>query len=133
MADLISTPIVTATAVGGLTVVGVATGLDPALIFAGSCGAWWALSRIEPKPVLARLNFVMLSSVLAAWISPVAVSQLHERSIIAERHELMWQYPTAALAGFLALPVIGSLLMDAGQAARRAISRWIDNQGGPKK
>lgn len=133
MADLVSTPLLTATAAGGLTVVGIATGLNPALLFAGSCGAWWALSRVEPKPILARFNFVALSAVLAAWMSPVVVSQLCERGVIAERHEDMWQYPTAAIIGLLALPVIGSLLMDAGQASKRLVRRWIDKQGGEQK
>lgn len=65
---------VTVTQAGGITLFGIATGLDPVLIVAGAAGGWWALSYLEsPGRALARANRIALSSILAAWGSPVVV------------------------------------------------------------
>lgn len=132
MTDIVSAPLIGVTA-AGITIIGVGTGLDPALLFAGSCGGWWAASMLEtPQPIGVRLNNIVLSSVIAAWVAPAAISALCEKGIVAERNELLWQYPTAAVIGFMVIPILGKLIMDGGHAARRALTRWIGRQGESK-
>ena len=122
MADIVSTPVLAVT-VGGVTVLGVATGLAPELLFAGSCGGWWAASIMdEPQPLAIRVNNIIISSVIAAWLAPALTSVLCARNLIGDHNELIWQYSTAAVTGFMVVPVLGKLIMDGGQAARKALS-----------
>ena len=59
---------------GGITVLGIITGLHPALMLAGAAGGWWAMSYQHQMTVLGRLNRVLLSSFVAAWGAPVAAA-----------------------------------------------------------
>lgn len=59
---------------GGITVLGIITGLHPALMLAGAAGGWWAMSYQHQMTVLGRLNRVLLSSIVAAWGAPVAAA-----------------------------------------------------------
>lgn len=62
-------------AAAGITVFGVATGLDPALLLGGVGGGWWALMQFEVAAgLLYRAAFVALSGLLGAWLSPIAVA-----------------------------------------------------------
>lgn len=59
---------------GGITVLGIITGLHPALMLAGAAGGWWAMSYQPQMTVLGRLNRILLSSIVAAWGAPVAAA-----------------------------------------------------------
>ena len=59
---------------GGITVLGIITGLHPALMLAGAAGGWWAMSYQLQMTVLGRLNRILLSSIVAAWGAPVAAA-----------------------------------------------------------
>ena len=114
----------------GLTVLGVSTGLDPILLFAGAAGGLWSLSYIpEPMPVLQRLTVGAISALAGAWsgqwLASAAVAWLG--------HHFPWwppaagadalRYPTAMIVGLLAYRHIGPLLM------RRAAR--LDHTGSP--
>ena len=74
MSEPATSAIVSVTQASGITILGIATGLDPVLIVAGAAGGWWALSYLEsPGRALARANRIALSSILAAWGSPVVL------------------------------------------------------------
>ena len=59
---------------GGITILGVATGLHPALLLAGAAGGWWSMSYQSQLSALGRLNRILLSSVVSAWGAPVAAA-----------------------------------------------------------
>jgi len=59
---------------GGITILGIATGLHPALLLAGAAGGWWSMSYQSQISALGRLNRILLSSVVAAWGAPVAAA-----------------------------------------------------------
>lgn len=58
----------------GITVLGIVTGLHPALMLAGAAGGWWAMSYQPQISVLGRMNRVLLSSIVSAWGAPVAAA-----------------------------------------------------------
>lgn len=57
----------------GVTLFGVATGLDPALLCAGAAGGWWAMTYQPVLGALDRVSRVSLSALVGGWGSPVAV------------------------------------------------------------
>lgn len=67
-ATTLSHVIPAATASYGLTILGIATGLDPGLLFAGLAGGWWALSYApRPMPLLHRATVGSVSALAGAW------------------------------------------------------------------
>lgn len=73
MSEPVSAGFISVTA-GGITVLGIITGLHPALMLAGAAGGWWAMSYQQQMTVLGRLNRILLSSIVAAWGSPVTAA-----------------------------------------------------------
>lgn len=73
MSEPVSTGYIAVTA-GGITILGIITGLHPALMLAGAAGGWWAMSYQQQMTVLGRLNRILLSSIVAAWGAPVAAA-----------------------------------------------------------
>jgi hypothetical protein len=109
---------VTVTA-GGLTLFGVVTGLQPALLIAGLAGGWWALSyQRDAMTIGRRISVLGISALVAAWVTPPAVAMtVHSGWFPGVAAELM-QYPGAAVVGLVAHAVIGPGLMRL--AAKRA-------------
>jgi hypothetical protein len=73
MTDPAALPTIAVTS-GGITLLGVATGLQPELLLAGAAGGWWALTYAPPARALARINRISLSSTIAAWTAPPATA-----------------------------------------------------------
>lgn len=73
MAEPTSVAVFSVTA-GGLTVLGLATGLQPELLIAGTIGGWWGLSYGEPRVLKSRIVSVALAAISAAWGTPAALS-----------------------------------------------------------
>lgn len=112
MAEPVQTAILTT---GGITILGVATGLHPALMLAGAAGGWWALSYQPTKTLLSRVNRILLSSVIAAWSAPVlAASSYIPEGIPTVPVQLL----AALLIGLAAMDVLGRGLLS---IARRQI------------
>jgi len=109
--------VVTNGTAAGLTVFGVATGLRIEILIAGLFGGLWAMSYHPPAGVLARVMFMLGSSLVAGYVAPVVASV----AASAATNLVTWwprdvtrdvlQYPVAFLTGFLALRWIGPALM----------------------
>lgn len=116
MTDPVSTPAIAVTS-GGITLLGVATGLQPELLLAGAAGGWWALTYAPPVKALARVNRITLSSAIAAWVSPPAAAWAAGTLGLPEA------IPTAGLqilialgVGLIALDVLGRGLLGLARA-----------------
>lgn len=120
MPEPTSTAAAVAVTAGGLTVFGVVTGLHPALLLAGLAGGWWALSyQRDPMPWSRRVSVLAISSLMAAWITPPAVSMtLGSGFALPGMTGDLIQYPCAAFVGLLAHQIVGPALMRL--AARKA-------------
>lgn len=108
----------------GITLLGVATGLQPQLLVAGAAGGWWAVTYLPPSSALSRINRVLISAAVAAWGAPAAVGiGLHNGWIPAIA-------PVAALEMLAALG-IGLLTIDVlGGGALAFARRWIGRREG---
>ena len=72
MAEPAATATTAGLASGGLTLLGIATGIDPGLLFAGLAGALFAIVFHEPMPMAKRMAITVLSAAGAAWTSQSA-------------------------------------------------------------
>lgn len=92
----------------GLSIFGLATGLHPALLMVGLAGGLWALFYGDPQPILRRLASVVMSSLVAAWVSPVIAFGLPALPIWPQSIPRdVIQFPVALIVGFLAMRIIG--------------------------
>lgn len=113
MPEPTSTVAAVAVTAGGLTLFGVVTGLHPALLLAGLAGGWWALSyQRESMPLPRRVSVLAISSLMAAWITPPAVSATIATGVLGQTMtgELI-QFPGAALVGLVVHRIVGPALM----------------------
>lgn len=115
---------------GGITVLGIATGLQPALMLAGAWGGWWAMSYQPPLSLSARLSRIFISAVAAGWLAPGAIAFAHDKAwlpaaIPAEN----LHFPAALLTGLLAVDVIGRGMLKLARGKARLATR--DTEGTP--
>lgn len=112
MAEPASSAIVIAATATGLTVFGVATGLNPSLLIAGLAGGLWALSYMPPMPAWKRATTASLSSLLAGWSTPAIVVALTSLEVWPKTvtPDLV-QFPVAVAFGLLAHTVIGPAML----------------------
>lgn len=106
-------------AVGGLTLFGVATGLDPVLIVAGLTGSFFSYYFMDPLPLARRISGAFFAALGSAWGAPVLVAALTSVSWWPAAVATGALSPLVALTiGFLTNPVIapGSI-----QIARRKV------------
>lgn len=96
----------------GLTILGVSTGLDPAVLIAGVAGGLWAQSYNPPTSIWRRLSLIALAAILAGYLAPVftaiAASSSTVRDIIAFS---ALQLPIAVLVGLTSHRVLGPAFM----------------------
>lgn len=121
MAEPTSSAFIAAGAAAGLTVFGVATGLHINILIAGLFGGLWALSYQPPAGIVARVLFLLGSSLIAGYVAPVAASV----AASAAANLVTWwprdvtreamQYPVAFFTGFLGLRFLGPALMRRAQ------------------
>lgn len=106
----------------GLTVFGVATGINPSILLAGLAGGMWSLSYQPPMSVWRRAAVIVCGAVVAAYLTPIAVAVLASFSWWpASASVEMAQLPLALLIGLLAYKVIGpSVLRIAARKAEEA-------------
>lgn len=100
-------PVITVGASGAIVIAGIATGLDPALVFAGACGGLWSLSYLSGQTVLSGMNRIALSSIIAAYSAPFAADWLGDLGIVPAHIEHIARYPIALVVGLVAVPVLG--------------------------
>jgi hypothetical protein len=134
MTDPVAGPSLAVTA-GGITLLGIATGLHPELLLAGAAGGWWALSYVPPIGIWARANRVMLSSAVAAWAAPPAAAWAggiarHMGETGGWLPDVLpaaaWQIVAALGIGLLAVDVLGRGLLAIGRARLRRCIRETD-------
>jgi hypothetical protein len=97
----------------GLTLLGVATGIDPGLLFAGLAGGWWALSYApEPMALSRRLTVGAISALAGAWAAPPSAALL---AALAAQYVAWWP----AEAGAVSLRYVAAMAV--GLMAHRSI------------
>ena len=96
----------------GLTIFGVSTGLDPAILIAGAAGGLWAQSYHPPTIIWRRLALICLAAVLSGYLAPaiaaVASSSQTIRGIFTFS---ALQLPIAVLVGLTSHRVLGPAFM----------------------
>lgn len=112
MAEPIS-PVAALPTGAGITILGVATGLDPMLLLCGFVGGWWAQSYEQPPAALIqRLSICALSALLATWFIPPLVLWATSRpwwpGVVPA---MLIQWPAAVTFGLLAYKVLGPLAL----------------------
>lgn len=91
----------------GVTVFGIVTGLDPALMFASACGGWWAMQYHPPMKVWSRLNRMGLSALIGGWSAPVFAEVAQKQLSISVEGLPAFKFVVALLLGLIALDVLG--------------------------
>lgn len=91
----------------GVTVFGVVTGLDPALMFASACGGWWALTYHPPMEVLTRLNRLGLSALIGGWSTPVFAELAQKHLSVTGDSLPAFKFVVALTVGLVALDILG--------------------------
>lgn len=96
----------------GLTILGISTGLDPAVLIAGVAGGLWAQSYNPPTVIWRRLALIALAAILAGYLAPVftafAAASTTVRGIITFS---ALQLPIAVLIGLTSHRVLGPAFM----------------------
>lgn len=109
--------ILAASTAAGLVVAGVATGLQPELLMAGAAGGWWAMSYQDSIPAFKRASRIVISSLVAAWATPLAASFVDLPQAPA------LQLPVALVIGLATIDVLGLGVLS-------MVRRFIDRKGG---
>ncbi len=101
---------------GTIFILGVSTGLQPALMIAGAAGGWLAMTYIGPLSWYDRVNRVFLSSLASSWGTMV----------LLEHFDL---YEDAQVFQFAVSFVIGLLTMDViGKGIIKIAKKWLGDQ-----
>ena len=98
----------------GLTFFGIATGLHPQYLVAGSVGGlWWLSYQDGPQPLAKRLAANAISSVIAGFLTPLAVEVVKIQEVLfsTQFERDLLQYPVAVGIGFLAYSRIGPAIL----------------------
>jgi len=93
----------------GLTIFGVSTGLDPAILIAGFAGGVWAQSYHPPVAIWRRLLMTALASILAGYLTPAIAAGV--ASFDAMRNVEVLQLPIAVLVGLTSHRILGPAIM----------------------
>lgn len=103
---------VAAVATTGLTIFGVSTGLDPAVLIAGVAGGLWAQSYHPPASFWRRLALVVLAAILAGYLAPAFAAIAASSETIRGIFTLSaLQLPIAVVIGLTSHRVLGPAFM----------------------
>lgn len=103
-----------AAAAAGLSLFGVATGLDPATLIAGFAGGIWGQSYHPPTAIWRRLIVVIMASIIAGYLAPAAALGAVALVPVAAAGALplsAMQLPAAVLIGLTSHRVLGPAVM----------------------
>ena len=102
------TPTTSGLGAAGITLFGVATGIDPVLLFAGAAGGWWAMTYQPVLGVANRLSRIAISALAAAGGTPLAIAYAAQGEHLQYGvPESLVGFPVAMGIGLLAVDVIG--------------------------
>lgn len=110
MAEPTSSAIVAATT-AGLTLFGLATGLDQTVLLAGFAGGLWALSYQDPVPAAQRITFSITAAVVAGYLAPAAAMGAMVFGGPVKTLDIVFIRGAAVLIGFLAHKVLGPIIL----------------------
>jgi hypothetical protein len=114
--------LVSITAAGGVTVFGIATGLQPELLVAGAAGGWWAMSYQPPIKPFTRANRIIVSALVAAWLTPLTIHLLNK---YVEDIPTVASLSVALCVGLVTIDVLGSGFM---RIAKKLLTRAAKTQ-----
>lgn len=96
----------------GLTLFGVSTGLDPAILIAGLAGGLWAESYHPPTSIYRRVALVALAALLAGYLAPAFAAVAASSETIRGLFTITaLQLPVAVLVGLTSHRVLGPAFM----------------------
>lgn len=96
----------------GLTIFGISTGLDPAILIAGLAGGLWAQSYHPPTTIWRRVALIALASILAGYLAPAFAAVAASSETIRGIFPLTaLQLPVAVLIGLTSHRVLGPAFM----------------------
>ena len=96
----------------GLTIFGISTGLDPAILIAGLAGGLWAQSYHPPASIWRRVALVALAAILAGYLAPVFAALAASSDTVRGVFALTaLQLPLAVLIGLTSHRVLGPAFM----------------------
>ena len=120
MPDITSSAGAITLSAGGITLLGIATGLHPTVMLAGFAGGLWAVSYEKPPiPLARRLTWTCGSAIVAGYLTPPAVAMLLP-SLPGRMTAELIQHGAAFLIGFTAFSRLGPALLS---LAGKIISR----------
>ena len=120
MPDITSSAGAITLSAGGITLLGIATGLHPTVMLAGFAGGLWAVSYEKPPiPLVRRLTWTCGSAIVAGYLTPPAVAMLLP-SLPGRMTAELIQHGAAFLIGFTAFSRLGPALLS---LAGKIISR----------
>jgi hypothetical protein len=96
----------------GLTIFGISTGLDPAILIAGLAGGLWAQSYHPPASIWRRVALVALAAILAGYLAPAFAALAASSETVRGIFTLTaLQLPVAVLIGLTSHRVLGPAFM----------------------
>lgn len=95
-------------AASGIVFFSAITGLQPELLIAGAAGGYWSISYQPAMSAFSRINRIILSSLVAAWLAPLVVFLLAKNSVDLPA---MTKFPMALVIGLITIDVLGKSLM----------------------
>lgn len=96
----------------GITLFGVSTGLDPAVLIAGLAGGLWAQSYQPAVSIWRRLPLSLLASILAGYFAPaVAAVAAYSETLRGLIPPQALQLSVAVVVGLTSHRVLGPALM----------------------
>ncbi|MBK8759314.1 MAG: hypothetical protein IPL76_21295 [Gemmatimonadetes bacterium] len=116
MADAAAAAAAIAITSTGLTVFGIATGLHPQYLVAGAVGGlWWLSYQDTPQPLAKRFTANAISSVIAGFLTPLAVELVKIQEVVfsTQLARDLLPFPVAVGIGFLAYSRIGPAILRA--------------------
>jgi len=120
MPDITSSAGAITLSAGGITLLGIATGLHPTVMLAGFAGGLWAVSYEKPPiPLARRLTWTCGSAIVAGYLTPPAVAMLLP-SLPGRMTAELIQHGVGFLIGFTAFSRLGPAFLS---LAGKIISR----------
>lgn len=96
----------------GLTVFGISTGLNPAVLIAGVAGGLWAQSYHPPTAIWRRLAMIAVASLLAGYLAPVMAAIVGASDTVRGIFTLeALQLPFGVVVGLTSHRVLGPAIM----------------------
>ncbi len=96
----------------GLTIFGISTGLDPAILIAGLAGGLWAQTYHPPASIWRRVALVALAAILAGYLAPAFAALAASSDTVRGAITLTaLQLPLAVLIGLTSHRVLGPAFM----------------------